>query len=90
MGGTCWSCLIVKDIKPYYYDSFGVQPDNFQLKQLPKPIIYHNYKIQALNSNLCGSYCLCFFYFIEGINYYDAILKMYFEDQFYKVKNCEE
>ena len=59
--GTHWTCFIVKDKKSYYFDSFGVQPDKFPLNQLPKPIIYHNYKIQDINSKLCGSYCLYFF-----------------------------
>ena len=57
-GGTHWTCFIVKDNKSFYFDSFGGQPDKFLLNQLPKPIIYHNYKIQDINSNLCGSYCL--------------------------------
>ena len=79
MGGTHWSCFIVKDNKSFYFDSFGGQPDKFLIKQLPKPIIYHNYKIQEINSFLCGSYCLNFFYLIERMNYYDALLKKYFE-----------
>ena len=79
-GGTRWTCFIVKDNKPYYFDSFGGQPDKFLLNQLPKPIIYHNYKIQDINSFLCGSYCLYFFYFIEKMNYYNAILKLVFEE----------
>ena len=79
-GGTHWTCYIVKEKKSYYFDSFGGNPDNFLLNQLPKPIIYHNYKIQDINSKLCGSYCLYFFYLIERMNYYDAILKMYFND----------
>ena len=78
-GGSHWTCFIVKDNKSYYFDSFGSQPDKFLLNQLPKPIIYHNYKIQDINSKLCGSYCLYFFYLIERMNYYDTILKMYFE-----------
>ena len=79
MGGTHWASFIVKNNKSYYFDSFGGAPDKFILNQLPKPIIYHNYKIQYVNSILCGSYCLYFFYLIERMNYYDAILKMYFE-----------
>ena len=63
----------------YYFDSFGGQPDKFLLNQLSKPIIYHIYKIQDIHSQLCGPYCLYFFYLIEGMNFYDAILKMYFE-----------
>ena len=80
LGGTHWCVFYAKDNISYYFDSFGGQPDKFLLNQLPKPIIYHNYKIQDINSQLCGSYCLYFFYLIERMNYYDAILKMYFND----------
>ena len=65
MGGSHWTCFIVKDKKSYYFDSFGRTPDNFLLNQFSKPIIHHNYKIQDINSKLCGSYCLYFFYLIE-------------------------
>ena len=53
-----------RDSKKYsdkYFDSFGGQPDKLLLKQLPKPIIYHNYKVQDIKSRLCGFYCLYFF-----------------------------
>ena len=79
MGGSHWTCFIVKDDKSYYFDSFSVHPDKFLLNQLPKPIIYHNYKIQDINSKLCGRFSLYFFYLIKRLNYYDAILKMYLE-----------
>ena len=78
-GGTHWTCFIEKDNKTFYHDSFGGQPDKFLLKQLPKQIIYHKYKIQDINSKICGSYCLYFFYLIERMNFYDSILKKYFE-----------
>ena len=68
MGGTQWTCFIVKDSKSYYFGSFGVQPYKFLLNQLPKPLTYHNHKIQDVNSNLCGPYCLYFFYLIERMN----------------------
>ncbi len=57
-GGSHWCAFYIKDNKSYYFDSFGGQPDKFLLKQLPKPTIYHNYKIQDMYSKLCGSYCL--------------------------------
>ena len=79
MGGTHWTCFIVKDNKSFYFDSFGGAPDKFLLNQLSKPIMFHNYKIQDINSQLCGSYCLYFFYLIERMNYYDAVLKLVFE-----------
>ena len=78
-GGTHCSCFIVKDNKSFYFDSFGGQPDKFLLNQLPKPIIYRNYKIQDIISKLCGSYCLYFFYLIEKMKYFDTILKLVFE-----------
>ena len=78
-GGSHWCWFIIKDNKSYYFDSFGGSPDKFLLNQLSKPILYHNNKIQDINSKLCGSYCLYFFYLIERMNYYDTISKMYFE-----------
>ena len=57
-GGTHWTCFIVKDKKSFYFDSFWVQPDKFLIDQLLRPIIYHNHKIQDINSKICGSYCL--------------------------------
>ena len=62
-GGTHWTCFIVKDKKSYYIGSFGGQRDKNLLNQLPKTIICHNYKIQDINSKLCGGYCLYFFLF---------------------------
>ena len=78
-GGSHWTYFIVKVNKSYYFDSFGGQPDKYILNHITKSIIYHNYKIQDINSKLCGSYCLYFFYLIERMNYYDTILKLVFE-----------
>ena len=79
MGGSYWTYFIIKDNKSFYFDSFGGQLDKFLVNQLPKPIIYHKYKIQDINSRLCDSYCLNFFSLIERMNHYDAILKKYFD-----------
>ena len=57
MGGIHWTCFIVKGNESFYFDSSGGTPDKFLLNQLPKPKIYHNYKIQGIKSKLCGSYC---------------------------------
>ena len=79
MGGTHWTCFIVKDKKSFYFDSSGGTPDKFLINQLSKPIIYHNYKIQDINSKLCVSFCLYIFYLIERMHYHDTILKFVFE-----------
>ena len=77
-GGSHWTCLIVKDKKSNYYDSFEIHPDKILLSQMPKPIKYHNYKTQDIKPKLYGSYCLYFFNLIERMKYYDAFSKMYF------------
>ena len=78
-GGTHWKFFYIQYHKSFYFDSFGEAPDNFLFNQLPKPLIFHNYKIKDINSQLCGSYCLYFFYLIEMLSYYDTILKMCFQ-----------
>ena len=45
-GGTHLICFIVKDIKLFYFDSFGGAQDKFLINQMLKSIIYHNYKIK--------------------------------------------
>ena len=57
-----------KNNKSFYFDSFSFQPCKLLLNQLPKPILYHNYKIQDVNSKICGSYYSYFFYLIERMN----------------------
>ena len=78
MGGTHWTCLIIKDNNSYHFQSVVGQPDTFLLGQLPKQIVYQNYEIPHINSRLCGSYCLYSFYSIERMNYYHTILNLYF------------
>ena len=58
MGGAHWICFYTKDNKSLYFDSFGEQSDEFLFKQLPKPITFLNYKIQKINSKVCGAYSL--------------------------------
>ena len=77
-GGSHWICFMIKNNKPYYFDCFGGTPSKFLLNRLPKTITYHNYKIQDIYSRLCDSQCMFFFVLIEGMNYYDTILKWYF------------
>ena len=81
MGGSHWTCFIIKVNSCYYFDSFGGAPDTFLLNQLPKRITYQNYKSQDKISEICGYLCLYFTYLIERMNYYDAVLKMYFVNE---------
>ena len=73
MGGSHWTAFYVESNKSGCFDSFGSPPDKFLLKQILKPILYHNCEIQDIKSRFSGSYCLYFFFLIERMNYYDAI-----------------
>ena len=55
-----------------------VEPDTFLPNQLPKPILYHDYKIIDMNSKVCSSFCLYFFDLIERMSFYDAVLETFF------------
>ena len=50
--------------KSFNFDNFGGAPDKFLLNQLQEPIICDKYKIQDINSILCGSLRLYFLYLI--------------------------
>ena len=79
MGGSHWTCFMMKDNKSPNFDSFGGAPDKFPLKQLSKSVFYHIYRIQDIYSKLCGSNCLYFFYLNERMKYYNANTKKYFD-----------
>lgn len=63
-GGTHWVLLsMLTPKKPFYFDSFGVPPDDGVLKAIrgnkssPK-ILYNTVQLQGLENNDCGSYCI--------------------------------
>ena len=58
IGGTHCKCFDNKDKKSLYSDNCRGPFDKLLLQQLTKPITFHNYKNQEINSKLCGTYCL--------------------------------
>ena len=58
-------------------DSFEVPPVNFSLQQLSKSTSFYIFKLQDINSSVCGTSWLYGFYVIEKINQYDAVLEIY-------------
>ena len=78
-GGTHWVAFVELNEGSSYFDSFGGPPDQWLIKQLPKPIIYHNYIIQGIHSKMCGTYCLYFLYLLENnINFEDGVMNIFF------------
>ena len=79
MGWTHWVCFYVRDNKSYYVDLFGGPPNIFLLKQLLKSVFFDDYSFQDINISICGTYCLYFFNLTKRMNYYNAVVKMCFE-----------
>jgi hypothetical protein len=52
--GSHW-VLIFNNI---YFDSFGVSPPEEIIRFMKKPIISSEYRIQAINSIMCGYFCI--------------------------------
>ena len=64
--GTHWTVLAIpKSLNcAYYFDSYGVIPDDSIINSLKKQkinkIYFNQYAIQSLNSKACGYFCLAF------------------------------
>ena len=72
------TCFYLKDYKSLFFDSFGGAVDKLIFKQLTKPITFNKCKIQDINSTLCGTYCLYFFYLKGRMSFYNAALENVF------------
>ena len=78
-GRTHWTAFYMNKKMSRYFDPIGGNLNSFLIHQSPKPVLNRRYKIQDIISKLCESYCLYFFYPIERMVYYDAILRIFFD-----------
>ena len=71
---TCWIALYVNDNNISYFDSFGVDHIQKQIKKLTgnKNIITNVYRIQAYDSIMCRYFCIGFIDFmLKGKSFID-------------------
>ena len=69
-GGTHWVAISYQGQFIFYFDSFGAPPPTDVLKWMKKSrrkIAYNNVIIQALESTLCGFYCIYYLYFVNRV-----------------------
>jgi len=69
-GGTHWVAISYQGQFIFYFDSFGAPPPTDVLKWLKKSrrkIAYNNVIIQALESTLCGFYCIYYLYYVNRV-----------------------
>lgn len=63
LGGTHWVAYYIPNSKKisYYFDSYGVVPDDSLISKLrPRKIVYNTTPIQGYNDTYCGYICMDF------------------------------
>jgi hypothetical protein len=74
--GSHWVAIVKDNNIVFYFDSYGIYPLKEVKQRYPnKKIIYNDYAVQKINSNICGHLCIAF---IEHIvvkqkSYYDFL-----------------
>lgn len=71
--GTHWVCYFNK----YYFDSYGLPPPLELIDYLKEPIDHNIYKIQPINTVVCGHLCLYVLAKLNsGYDFNDIIFKL--------------
>ena len=68
----------MKQKKFCYFDCFGGSADKFLHNQRPQSITFQSFKIRDVNSKICGTFCLYFFFLTERMDQNNAVLKSCF------------
>ena len=58
--GTHWVAMKFINNKLFYFDSYGIEFIPDIIKKQYKKIITNIYRIQSIDSNQCGRYCIMF------------------------------
>ena len=69
--GTHW-CVIYKNDKTFYFDSYGFPPPE-EIQNIIKPYIFSNKNIQDINSSSCGYYVILFILYFNKNKHRDDI-----------------
>ena len=85
--GSHWCSLLRKNNDIFVFDSFGVGhvPNNLYKIYKNYNIIINIYKIQDIQSNLCGSFCVLFcLYKVDSKNKFISFLNLFNLNNFLK------
>ena len=85
--GSHWVGLSRKNNDIFVFDSFGIGPASNKLYKIYKNynIITNIYRIQDINSNLCGMFCVFFcLYKVESKNKFISFLNLFNPNNFLK------
>lgn len=70
-GGTHWVCLLVRNNKAFYFDSFGAYPIDEVInfcKTNNLKLGFNNFIIQNIKSTNCGLFCLALIRYVGKSN----------------------
>ena len=88
MPGLHWIAIFKKDEIIEVFDSYGQSPDSYNLnpflkKQRAKRHIYNTTRVQALDSEVCGQYCLFFAYWrCRGVSFKTVLNDNWFSSDY--------
>ena len=85
--GSHWVSLSRKDTNIFIFDSFGIGyiPTNLYKIYKIYDIITNIYRIQDVNSNLCGMFCVLFcLYKVDSKNKFISFLNLFNSNNFMK------
>lgn len=63
--GTHWTILHIKGNDAYYFDSFGVVPEDHLIKWLGKNVQYNKKQLQGINKQFCGQWTILAMYYLQ-------------------------
>jgi len=78
-GGTHWTAYYIRGNDFLYFDSFGASPKKEIIAFADhKRIVFNDGQIQAMDSVLCGWYCIFFLIHIIGLGWeYEKIISIF-------------
>ena len=86
--GTHWIALYVNNKTVTYFDRFGVEHIQKEIKNFinSKNIIANIFRIQAYDSVMCGYFCIGFIYFMFKGNSLTDFINLFSPDNFQKMR----
>ena len=75
--GTHWTCLLIENGLPYYFDSYGFAPP-LEIIQYCESGDYNSFPIQQPDEVICGHYCIYVLYKLSnGYKFYEILDELY-------------
>ena len=84
--GDHWVAVKMTKYNCFYFDSFGVEIVDENIKQFVcryDKVLYSNICIQDIRSAKCGEFCIAFINYVNNISEYERFINMFSESKMY-------